>query len=93
MENVNANAVPASSLARAFEFAGLGLKLASSALGGKIKGTIVTFFIESHLTFSLKSSDDKAVYNSVVNEKNADLISSTLCRMRGIPLKLGQTLR
>ena len=45
MENVNANAVPASSLARAFEFAGLGLKLASSALGGKIKGTIVIFFL------------------------------------------------
>jgi len=40
-ENVSTNAVPASSLARAFEFAGLGLKLATSALGGKIKGSVV----------------------------------------------------
>ena len=42
--NAKTNPVPSSSLSRAFEFAGLGLKLATSVVGGKIKGKFVNSY-------------------------------------------------
>lgn len=63
-ENAQERAVPASSFSRAWGFAGLGIKLATSAVTG-----------------------------SLATEENAEKISQTLCRMRGVPLKLGQALR
>ena len=70
-----------------------------TAILGSTITSIASSFIFSSLknSFSKKSSKISSEKNlnkmpSFVNEKNADLLSETLCRMRGAALKLGQAL-
>jgi len=70
--------VPSTSLGRAYEISKVGASLFSSALGSKVKGAI-----------GLGSGSLK---KDVLNEKNAEKLSQTLCKMRGAALKLGQAL-
>lgn len=74
--------VPESSFSRAAGFAGLGASLAMSALSGATKSVFG----------GGESSRKDYILGSVLTESNAEKISQTLCRMRGVPLKLGQAL-
>jgi aarF domain-containing kinase len=72
-------AVPATRVGRAFGFAQLGLGLAMGTVG-------------EGLSRLMGRSSGTTSRSLVVNDGNADLLASTLCRMRGAALKLGQML-
>lgn len=78
-------AVPASSFARAFEFGKLG---ASVMFSGAREVT------RRRLAKLTGSSDgaDEATRTAFVNEENAERMASTLTKLRGAALKLGQIL-
>ena len=70
--------IPATRISRAFNFASLGLKL---TLGTALEATSNLF------------NDTKKSSSSIIaNDKNADILASSLCRMRGAALKIGQML-
>jgi aarF domain-containing kinase len=72
--------VPATSLQRALGFGSLGVKLAT--------GTVTEYFKR---TFSSESGDT-SLKSLLANENNAEALATTLCRMRGAALKLGQMI-
>ena len=41
----------------------------------------------------LKASEKTTFADRLVSDSTADKITQTLCKMRGVPLKLGQALR
>ena len=77
-------AVPTSSAARAFEFGKLGV----SILGGTLSEALLQGIGVRERTQSTKSGLRKYA----LNERNAERISLTLCKMRGAALKIGQIL-
>lgn len=72
-------AVPASPLARVFGFGTLAMGLAAGTVAEGVRRT-------------LGVSDAAAGAGVVMSEANAERLASTLCRMRGAALKLGQML-
>lgn len=77
------SAVPSTRLGRAFGFASLGF--------GLVAGTV----IETASRLTNRTNHDSKDTNSsslIHNERNANRIAKTLCRMRGAALKLGQML-
>ena len=88
--------VPSSSFSRTASFAGLGLNLAASAVGGVVKNIFVKdYFLEKILiiSFFVQSNEKQSLSEALLTEENAAKISKTFSTMRGIPLKLGQVLR
>jgi len=77
-KNLQERAVPSSTLSRTASFAGLGLNLAASAVGGVVK--------------NMFSNEKQSLSEALLTEENAAKISKTFSKMRGIPLKLGQVL-
>lgn len=75
----NESVVPASSLSRAARFSWLGLSMLSSATTSTIKSKIMN---EENTSFK----------SHLINDKNSDRLSKTLCKMRGAALKFGQIL-
>ena len=63
---------------------------------GSIASSYVFSSLRNTLSFNKKEKEDSISSNekmpSFMNEKNADMLSETLCRMRGAALKLGQAL-
>ncbi|KAL0486983.1 AarF domain-containing protein kinase [Acrasis kona] len=70
--------VPSSSFGRAFGFTTLGFNLLTGTLSNYVKKKV--------------SGDQATLRSSVMTEANAEQIASTLCKMRGAALKLGQML-
>lgn len=79
-KGMNERAVPSTRVGRAFGFASLGVGLAA--------GTVME--ATSRLMGSPSSSSSSSTL--LGNDANADRLASTLCRMRGAALKLGQML-
>ena len=72
-------AVPSTRIGRAFGFAQLGLGL---AMGAAMEGVARVF----------DGSNSNRSGSLMVNESNSDRLASSLCRMRGAALKMGQML-
>lgn len=73
------NSVPTSPLTRAVHFGGLGLGLAAGAAAATVRRAV--------------SQDEAAAGGSVaMSEANVERLASTLCRLRGAALKVGQML-
>jgi aarF domain-containing kinase len=73
--------VPSSSFSRAMGFGSLGVKLAA--------GTVTEYFRRS---FTSSGEADTSLKALLSNDANAEALATTLCRMRGAALKLGQML-
>jgi len=71
------NSVPTSPLARAVHFGGLGLGLAAGAAAATVRRAV---------------SQDDASGSVAMSEANVERLASTLCRLRGAALKVGQML-
>jgi aarF domain-containing kinase len=71
-----ARAVPASSMARVLGFASLGADLAAGAA----------------LEMARRAAGGGTPGSTVLNPRNADVLATELCRMRGAALKIGQML-
>jgi len=72
------SAIPSTRISRAFNFASLGMKLTM--------GTAV------EATSRLLNPNSEKSSSIIANNKNADILASSLCRMRGAALKIGQML-
>ena len=90
-ENVNAasinSTVPSSRIGRAFQFTKLGMGLAYGTAVEVLKRT-------TRPTAETTATDNSSVvsYPAAASDANAELLASSLCRMRGAALKLGQML-
>eukprot|EP00301_Raphidiophrys_heterophryoidea_P005105 c12177_g1_i1.p1 GENE.c12177_g1_i1~~c12177_g1_i1.p1 ORF type:complete len:549 (-),score=148.49 c12177_g1_i1:23-1627(-) len=92
--------VPSTSLGRAFGFAGLAMGLAVGTIQSTAKKTLSNVMGDSKGSGNSNSSASSAasamgggdMVSAVLSEKNVERIASTLCRMRGAALKLGQML-
>ena len=79
-------AIPSSPAARAFHFGALGVSL--------IGGTLSEAF-QHKIGFKKDTEDQKnkkGLKKYALNDRNAERLSTTLCRMRGAALKIGQIL-
>ena len=71
------NSVPTSPLTRAVHFGGLGLGLAAGAAAATVRRAV---------------SQDETGGSVAMSEANVERLASTLCRLRGAALKVGQML-
>jgi len=75
-------AVPSSRISRAFQFSRLGMGLVYGTAAEALKRSTTGAF----------SNTNTSSYPAAASDANAELLASSLCRMRGAALKLGQML-